>query len=43
MTIKTEVINGFGFGVEYFDDKWYGKGFMVEVLFFRFLFQLGDK
>lgn len=43
MNIESELINGFGFGVEYFNDKGYGKGFVVEVLFFRFLFQLGDK
>ena len=41
MTIEAELINGFGFGIEYFDDDFYGKGLMVEFLFFRFIFQKG--
>lgn len=42
MNIEAELINGFGFGVEYVDDDIFGKVVIVEVLFFRFLFQWGD-
>lgn len=41
MNIEAELINGFGFGVEYVDDDIFRKVVIVEILFFRFLFQWG--
>ena len=42
MTIETELINGFGFGVEYFKDEYFGKGLVIEILFLRLVVQWGD-
>ena len=42
MNIESELINGFGFGVEYVDDDFLGKILVIEFLFFRFLLQWGD-
>ncbi len=42
MNIETEVINGINVGIEYCDDVIFGKGVLVDVLFFRFMITWGD-
>lgn len=41
MKVKTEIINGFNVGVEYFNDVIFGKGILLDVIFLRFMITWG--
>jgi len=41
MIVETEIINGVNVGVEYFDDEYYGRGLLIDLVFLRFLISWG--
>lgn len=42
MTIEVELINGVCLGAEYYNDEYFGKVVIVDLLFFCLLVQWGD-